>query len=140
MDSLRYAHARRHVTFKALICALCAIGLYASVFMYRKSVRAQRGLLVEQSVVQSPRARALGGLPNALFGIGYYFGLGFVVLFSHEKPLWIVSLMASYAAAAFSAYLGYSLLFVTRMPCRFCWTAHAVNFTLAALITISYPK
>lgn len=126
------------MTIKVLICALCGIGLYSSVLMYRKSIRADRGLLREPSVVQTPRARAVGGLSNALLGMAYYAGLLLVVLFARSKPLWTLSLAASYAAAAMSAYLGYSLLFVTKMPCRYCWTAHAVNFLLAVLVSLSY--
>jgi hypothetical protein len=26
------------------------------------------------------------------------------------------------------------LLFITRMPCAFCWTGHAVNWSLLALL------
>jgi uncharacterized membrane protein len=35
------------------------------------------------------------------------------------------------AAGGVSAVLAYSLLFVTRMPCTYCWTSHAINWTLA---------
>ncbi len=126
------------MTLRVLIDALCVIGLYTSVLMYRKSVRGERGLLTEPSVVQTARARAVGGLPNALLGIAYYVALGSIALFSHGKPLWTVALGASYTAAAMSAYLAYSLLFVTRMPCRFCWTAHAVNFLLAVVVSLSH--
>ena len=39
-----------------------------------------------------------------------------------------------FAAAAFSAYLAYSLLVVTRMSCTYCWTGHVVNWSLIVLV------
>jgi hypothetical protein len=32
--------------------------------------------------------------------------------------------------------LAYSLLFVTRMPCVYCWTSHVVNWALAVALTV----
>ena len=119
---------------RVIIGALCAIGLYSSVFMYRKSLRAERGLLSEPSVVQSARARAVGGLPNALLGIVFYAALALFAFFGHGRSMWLAALAASCGAAAMSIYLAYSLLFVTKMPCAFCWTSHAINFLLAALL------
>jgi uncharacterized membrane protein len=110
---------------------LCAAGFYASAFMYRKSDRAARGQLAEPSVVQSERAKVVRGLPNAAIGLVYYGALAAAVPFLHVGVVWACALAASLAAAAMSLYLAYSLLFVTRMPCVYCWTAHAVNVALA---------
>jgi uncharacterized membrane protein len=39
--------------------------------------------------------------------------------------------VAALMAAGVSVVLAYSLLFVTKMPCVYCWTSHAVNWMLA---------
>jgi uncharacterized membrane protein len=109
---------------------LCAIGFYASAFMFRKSRSAAQGHLAEPSVVQSPRAKVVGGLPNAVIGLVYYAGVAASVPFLHVPPVWTAALAASLTAAAMSLYLAYSLLYVTRMPCVYCWTAHGVNLAL----------
>jgi uncharacterized membrane protein len=116
------------------ILLLCAVGLYASAFMYRKSLRAARGALWEPSVVESPRARAAGGVPNAAIGLLYYAALAVSAAFLSVPLVWAAALAASLLAAAFSLYLGYSLLFVTRMPCIYCWTSHAINVALPILL------
>lgn len=120
------------MALRVVITVLCGVGLYASIFMLRKSMRAERGLLAEPSVVQTPRARLFGGIPNASIGALYYPLLaagvwaGIAVL-----PLLAA---AALAAALTSVLLAYSLLFVTRMPCVYCWTSHIVNWTLAILV------
>ncbi len=114
-----------------MITVLCGVGLYAALFMLRKSVKAGRGELREASVVQTPRARLLGRIPNALLGAVYYPAFGVAVWFA-DRPWEILTLLTICAfAAAVSAVLGYSLLFVTRMPCLYCWTSHAINWSLA---------
>lgn len=128
-----------HLLLPALIDALCIVGLYAALYMTAKAVRHARGELTEPSVVQRPPARALGGVPNSIFGITYY-SLLFVAAWWLQVPLvHDAALVASLAATAFSLYLAYSLLFVTRMPCVFCWTGHIVNWTLTALLIAARP-
>jgi uncharacterized membrane protein len=116
------------------ILMLCGVGLYASAFMARKARRAARGELAEPSVVQTSRARVAGGVPNAALGLAYYAALAVAVPLLAIPGVWWAAVAAALGAAAFSAYLAYSLLFVTRMPCAYCWTGHAVNWTLAALL------
>lgn len=117
-----------------ILSALCALGLYASVFMFRKTRLAAMGALRESSVVQQPAARLFLGIPNALFGAVYYT---MVLVFIWAVPRGCVLLLAaSGLAAAVSLYLAYSLLFVTRMPCKFCWTSHAINWLLVPLLFI----
>jgi uncharacterized membrane protein len=101
--------------------------------MLGKTRRAARGELSEESVVQTPRARLYGGVSNALLGVIYYLAAGVAI--------WLVRTRAEAAvlgaviglAAATSLFLAYSLLFVTRRPCAYCWTGHAVNWGIAAL-------
>jgi len=120
------------VLFRIVITLLCGVGLYASLFMLAKSRRAERGELRGPSVVTSPRAR-LFGVPNAAIGAVYYPAVAFAVWWV-EGPIAIVVLLAAVAfAAATSLVLAYSLLFITRRACPYCWTSHAVNWLLLLL-------
>lgn len=125
---------------RILITVLCGVGLYASLFMLAKTRRAEQGLLVERSVVESPRARLLGGIPNAGFGVAYYVLLGAGVWAASQPWQAAVLVAAALAAAAMSAALAYSLLFVTRMPCPYCWTSHVVNAALAMCTILNLFK
>jgi uncharacterized membrane protein len=113
------------------------VGLYASLFMLRKTVRAQRGGLDAPSVVTEPQARLFGGIPNALIGSLYYPLLACAVWSARSYAVlrWPIA-CAVCAAAGTSAFLAYSLAFVTKRGCRYCWTSHAVN---AALLVIVPP-
>jgi uncharacterized membrane protein len=114
---------------------LCAVGFYASAFMGNKSRRAARGELTEPSVVQSPRARLVAGVPNAIFGLLYYPGVALAVSLSSDLAR-RAAFLASLLAAAMSLVLAYSLLFRTRRSCPYCWTAHVINWMLPYLIWI----
>ena len=118
---------------EAVITLLCGVGLYASLFMLSKTRRAERGELTEPSVVTSPRARLYGGLPNALLGVAYYAALAVAVWFVRTPVIGIAIAAAAVCAAATSLVLAYSLLWVTRRPCPYCWTSHAINWALALL-------
>ncbi len=119
---------------------LCALGFYASLFMYRKARLAARGALREPGVVETARARAIGGIPNAAFGIVYYPLVALAMLWFHVSGVWALTAAASVAAAAFSLYLAYSLLFVTKRWCPYCWLGHLVNWALPFLLAASRPK
>lgn len=116
---------------RSIVSFLCAVGFYASVFMLRKSIRAQHGEVKGPSVVKSPRARLFAGVPNALFGVAYYAGVVAVVWLAHSRIWFIAAELAALFAAGTSVYLAYSLLYVTKKWCPYCWTAHAVNWSLA---------
>jgi len=112
--------------------------------MLAKSRRAERGELTEPSVVESSRAR-LFGPPNALLGAFYYPAAAIAVWLAWALHLpWLVPAVAVVAIgpAVVSLILGYSLLYVTRRPCPYCWTAHATNWLLLVLflwlIELSY--
>jgi uncharacterized membrane protein len=124
---------------RVTMLVLCGIGLYASAFMARKAGRAARGELTQPSVVATPRARSFGGVSNAAIGLAYYAALACAVPFLQIPAVWDVALAAAVGAAAFSAYLAYSLLFVTRMPCAYCWTGHVVNWSLLLLAILARP-
>lgn len=102
--------------------------------MYAKAVRYERGAIDTPSVVQSPRARVLGGVPNASVGLIYY-GAMLVVAWGIRIPLiWLGAVIATSAAALLSVYLAYSLLFITKQRCTFCWTGHVLNWAILALL------
>jgi uncharacterized membrane protein len=118
---------------KTIVTLLCGVGLYTSLFMLAKTRRAQRGQLSEPSVVETPRARLFGGLPNALLGAIYYLTLA-VAIWIVRTPGFALALFGMVAFAALtSLILAYSLLFITCRPCPYCWTAHTVNWALALL-------
>jgi uncharacterized membrane protein len=121
------------------ILLLCAAGLYASTFMYRKARRAAKGELEEPSIVETPRARVLGSVSNAAFGIAYYAALAALVPALGNPLVWWAACAAAAAAGTFSAYLGYSLLFVTRAPCPYCWASHFANWAILALLLAVRP-
>ena len=102
--------------------------------MYRKAQRAARGELAEPSVVQTAAARAIGGVPNALWGIAYYLAVAAGTPFLGVRTVTATLAGVAGCAALFSLYLGYSLLFRTRQACAYCWSAHAVNWILFALL------
>ena len=119
---------------RTVITVLCAIGFYASVFMLRKSVRAARGELAEPSVVQTERARLFLRLPNSAIGMLYYCAVAVVSWLTREDAALAAVLAAAVLAACASLYLAYSLLFVTRRSCPYCWAGHLVNWALLPAI------
>lgn len=118
---------------RGLITLLCGVGLYTSLFMLRKSIRAERGEIRGPSVVKTPRSH-LFGVPNSLLGAIFYPALAAAVWLARPGPALLAILAAVLFAAATSAYLAYSLLFVTRRECPYCWASHAVNWSLLALV------
>jgi uncharacterized membrane protein len=120
------------MAIRAIITLLCGVGLYASLFMLNKSRRAARGELEGPSVVESPRAH-LFGVPNSLLGAIYYPAVVLGVWFLQERVAEALLLSAVLLAAATSLALAYSLLFVTRRPCPYCWASHIVDWALVPL-------
>ena len=117
-----------------VIVALCIVGAYAASHMQVKNLRAQRGELLEPSVVQTARARLVGGIPNSAIGLSYYALMAIAAFFFGVPLVHWAALTAAALAACMSAYLAYSLLFVTRMPCPYCWTGHVVNWFLLGVL------
>jgi uncharacterized membrane protein len=104
--------------------------------MLAKTRRDERGELTEPSVVQSPRAR-LFGPPNAQLGTYYYPAVVVGVWLGWGLDLpWLALVVAvvSLLPAAVSVILAYSLLFVTKRPCPYCWSAHVTNWLLSGLL------
>ena len=122
---------------RVVITICCVVGLYVSLFMLRKSRRAARGELQGPSVVKTPRAH-LFGIPNSLLGAIYYPVLAVAIWLVHGFIAEIALLLVAFGAGATSVALAYSLLFITRRACPYCWTSHAVNWVLLALCLVIY--
>jgi uncharacterized membrane protein len=117
---------------RAVITLLCGVGFYASLFMLAKLRRAERGELPGPSVVKSPRAK-LYGVPNTLLGAIYYPALAVAVwLVRGPAEAWALLAVVIFAGLT-SVALAYSLLFITGRECPYCWTAHAINWSLVIL-------
>jgi len=123
------------VWLAVLVAVLCLAGLYCSVYMSLKMRRAERGLLEEPSVVMSPRAK-VGGVPNSLVGLVYYLAMFIAAPALGNPVVREAALIAAALASAFSLYLAYSLLFVTKRPCAMCWTGHVINWSLLVLLVV----
>jgi uncharacterized membrane protein len=117
---------------RGLITLLCGVGLYTSLFMLAKGRRAARGEVPGPSVVTTPRAH-LYGVQNALLGAIYYPALAAAIWLARPRAAMFAVLAAVLFAAVTSAFLAYSLLFITRRQCSYCWTAHAANWALLIL-------
>lgn len=115
---------------RAVITVLCGVGLYASIFMLRKSILAAAGQLDGPSVVERAQARLFFGVPNSALGVAFYCLVGIGVWVATAPWQYGALFAAAVLAGVTSAYLAYSLLFVTRMQCKFCFTSHAVNALL----------
>ena len=120
------------MVMRTVITVLCGVGLYVSLFMLNKSRRAARGEVKGPSVVKTPRAH-LFGVPNSLVATFYYPALAVAVWFARGSVAQVVLLLAMLGAAATSGYLAYSLLYVTRRECPYCWTSHVVNWCVLVL-------
>jgi uncharacterized membrane protein len=117
---------------RAVITVLSGVGLYTSLFMLAKSRRAARGEVQGPSVVTTPRAH-LYGVSNSLLGAIYYVALAIAIWLVHARTAMLVVLAAALFAAVTSVVLAYSLLFVTRRECPYCWAAHGVNWSILLL-------
>ena len=83
------------------------------------------------SIVFTPQAR-LFGPPNSALGVVWYVALLFGLStgsVAAEPWRWLY-LGGAVLTVLAGAYLTYSLLFVTRVPCRLCFTSHAINLVL----------
>ncbi len=102
--------------------------------MYRKALRAQRGELTEPSIVETPAATIFFGQPNALYGLLFYGTMLASTPFTDSSTVRLGRKVATGLAASSSLYLMYSLLFITKMECPYCWTGHGLNMVILASI------
>lgn len=102
--------------------------------MARKAYRDRHGGLPDASVVQAPAARLFFGIPNAYVGLLYYPALGVGSAFVSVPPVRLGITVATAIAALTSLRLAYDLLVVTKRSCPLCWTAHACNLCIVAVV------
>jgi uncharacterized membrane protein len=88
------------------------------------------------SIVFTPRARVFG-LPNSVLGQVFYAALVIGGLAGRlEGGALTLYLLASLVTVALGAYLTYSLLFLTRVPCTLCFTSHLINLVIFIMLLI----
>lgn len=83
------------------------------------------------SIVFTPRARVFG-VPNSVLGQIFYAAI-LSAIFAQVLFLdrfYYPFLLASMITVVLGAYLTYSLLFLTRIPCKLCFTSHAINLVI----------
>jgi uncharacterized membrane protein len=126
------------MTLRIIIALLCVAGSCVATLMFVKQLRIERGDLHEDSVVSTPRAK-VAGVSNGLIGYFYYVALLVALPFLHHPLVYDAALAATVLAALFSAYLAYSLLFITRRECAYCWTGHTINWLILLALTLGKP-
>lgn len=120
------------MVLRAVVTVLAGVGFYVSLFMLAKAWRASKGAVPGPSVVKTPQAHLLGA-PNSLLGCLYYVFVVVTIWFAGTVPMAQALAVVALLAAATSIVLAYSLLFVTKRWCPYCWTAHAMNWAIAIL-------
>jgi uncharacterized membrane protein len=90
------------------------------------------------SIVFTPRARVLR-IPNSVLGQIFYLILvaGILGDFIFSSLLFYFYLAGSLLTVLLGIYLTYSLLFLTRVPCKLCFTSHGINLAIFILLLMS---
>ena len=89
------------------------------------------------TIVFTPRARVFG-IPNSVLGQVFYAAIMAAVMgdFLFTRPLVYFYLVGSFLTVLLGVFLTYSLLFVTRVPCKLCFTSHGINLVILILLVI----
>lgn len=91
-----------------------------------------------ETAAEAPQSEIFG-LPNSIFGLGFY---SFVLAAAAARlafgfwPIPNILAAVSIIAALMSIYLAYTLVFQIKILCPLCFTAHAVNLSLAAIFVL----
>ena len=86
------------------------------------------------TIVFTPRARVFG-LPNSVLGQVFYAALVIGALTGlFECGVLNLYLLASVVTVLLGMYLTYSLLFLTRVPCKLCFTSHFINLVIFIML------
>ena len=86
------------------------------------------------TIVFTPRARVFG-LPNSVLGQVFYVALVIGALTGlFEYDVLNLYLLASVVTVVLGMYLTYSLLFLTRVPCKLCFTSHFINLVIFIML------
>lgn len=135
----------------ALVVLLSLVGLWdAFYFTFAYYGRVEKARWVPEvlcaregsncvTVVQTPYARVFG-VPNSLLGIVYYLALIGWVLTGNILPasLGLIVAWGLFAVSAVTVLLGFYLIYALLKKlgthCPLCYTAHAINAALLALL------
>ena len=75
------------------------------------------------------------GLPNSVLGQVFYVALVIGALTGlFEYDVLNLYLLASVVTVVLGMYLTYSLLFLTRVPCKLCFTSHFINLVIFIML------
>ena len=86
------------------------------------------------TIVFTPRAKVFG-LPNSVLGQTFYLSIMTGALAGLlEHNLLKLYLLASAITVTMGIYLTYSLLFLTRVPCKLCFMSHFINLTIFIIL------
>lgn len=87
------------------------------------------------SIVFTPRARVFG-LPNSVLGQIYYLALMVAAPAGllQRGEFYTLFFAASTLTVLLGIYLSYSLLFITKVPCKLCFTSHGINLALLLIL------
>jgi uncharacterized membrane protein len=91
-----------------------------------------------ETAAEAPQSEIFG-LPNCIFGLGFY---SFVLAAAAARlafgfwPVPGILAGVSLIAAVMSIYLAYTLVFQIKILCPLCFTAHAINLSLAAIFVL----
>lgn len=89
------------------------------------------------SILDTPYSHVIG-LPNSLFGIGYYtlviLSAGYRLISGEWTGLALLAALSLFAALL-SLYLAWALLFKVRAVCPLCFLSQAINIILAVIFT-----
>lgn len=125
------------ITWAALAAgaAAAAAALYGHYLVLPSWLTGPEVCLMEDGgcgvLFRSPRSRLLG-VPNALLGVLLYLLLAAGLLLGWPALLLFAMTLP---AVAMSAFLGRSLI-MNGLQCRICWTGHAANAVLAAMLAL----
>lgn len=90
-----------------------------------------------QTVLGTRFARVFG-VPNSLLGVFYYIAVVTIVLNGwNAAPVGIALVVVAWFTVALGLFLAYSLFFIIKIPCPLCLAGHAINLTVAILL--SFP-
>lgn len=130
-----------------LLAALGILGLFISTYFTAVAYRwvspetrwvpsfCRMGERTCATIVDSPRAKVFG-VPNSVLGQLFYLALlaGIATGILWESPFYLLALLASGGTVVLGAFLTYSLLFLTRVPCPLCFTSHFLNLCIFLLL------
>ena len=126
---------------------LAAVGFYIALYfslVYYGVLKANSRMMPEvcrledktcKTVIETPYGRVFG-LPNSFLGAIYYTAVITLIL-TRQMPtaLGLLLVVVSWFTVGLAVFLAYALFFIIRIPCPLCLTAHAINLTIACMLT-----